>query len=68
MSLRDWWRGYSDADMQSLDLKLLQSAGSKPGSLTYLSPSEMAAFEATRRSKVQTFDWDGCSSSASPLN
>lgn len=39
--LQEWWRGYSDADVESLRLKL--AGNLTPGALTWLTPGEFAA-------------------------
>lgn len=43
--IRDWWRGYSDADVQTMRAKL--SGKYKAGEIVWLTPGEMAAMRAT---------------------
>lgn len=43
--IRDWWRGYSDADVLTLRHKL--TGTHKPGSIVYLTTGEMAAMRQT---------------------
>lgn len=42
MKLRDWWRGYTDADMESMQNKLQEEH--EAGSVIPLTPQEYAAF------------------------
>lgn len=48
VGIRNWWRGYSDADVVSLDAKLCGCATRDPGSATYLTRGEFAALRARR--------------------
>ena len=43
-TIRDWWRGYTDADIASLGLKMAN--GAKPGGVIRLTAGEWAAFQA----------------------
>ncbi len=42
LKFRDWWRGYSDEDVESLWRKL--DANKKPGKITRLTRREYRAF------------------------
>lgn len=45
--LRDLWRGYSDADVRSLNAKLEAAKARPPGSLMRLTVGEHRAFRET---------------------
>lgn len=44
--LRDWWRGYSDADVMTLLAKLEKGKGMKPGSTIKLTSGEAKALHS----------------------
>lgn len=44
--IRDWWRGYSDADIESLREKMIASSLKYPGAITPVTPVEMKALLA----------------------
>lgn len=50
--LRDWWRGYSDADQERAVLKIAHG-DNRPGSMIPLSCAEMRAYVAFYREKLR---------------
>jgi hypothetical protein len=50
--MRDWWRGWSDADLENVLQKLMQGSV-KPGGIIYVTHSELRAHVAYCREQPQ---------------
>lgn len=56
--LRDWWRGYSDADIRRVEIKLSRMPG--PGGYIPLSGRELKALcKNTRLTAISEEVWNG---------